>query len=165
MDPIDRTLEAAAGYLALGMPEDAAAELASLPEGELQSPAAMQLRLQMAVAEEHWTIGVGIGTDLIQSAPENPSAYILTSYCLRELERVEEARETLMDGPDSLREEPIFYYNLACYESLLGAIEVSHEWLKRALELDPNMAPEARKDRDLENLRAAVGEDFCGAFV
>lgn len=165
MDPIDRTLEAVAGYLALGMPEDAAAELASLPEEELGTPAVMQLRLQMAVAEEAWISGVAIGGELKRLAPGNPSAYILTAYCLRELENVEEARETLMDGPDSLREEPIFYYNLACYESLLGALEASLAWLKRALELDEYMIAEARKDRDLENLRAAIGDDFSGEFA
>ena len=74
-----------------------------------------------------------------------------------------QARETLIGGPDSLREEPVFFYNLGCYEARLGQRDAARAWLLRSFEMEPDLRHQAKGDPDLRDLwgdlEAALNED------
>jgi len=46
------------------------------------------------------------------------------------------------------------FYNLAAAYAHLGEKENAIEWLKKAIQLDPPLASEARKDDDFRSLRS-----------
>jgi len=88
--------------------------------------------------------------------PVDPVFFINSATCLHELGRTTEARELLLAGPPSLRERPLYHYNLACYEAQLGDLEEARRRLARAVELRPDLAERATTDPDLAPLRLRV---------
>ena len=54
--------------------------------------------------------------------------------------------------------EPMLHYNLACYECVLGEVEVAKARLRHALKLEPRMRLMALDDEDLK----AVWDSLAG---
>ena len=75
-------------------------------------------------------------------------------FCLHQLGKTKAARKLLLTGPSILLEEPIYYYNMGCYEALLGNLEEARDHLKISFEMDTSFRELAKKDPDL----AAVQE-------
>jgi len=88
--------------------------------------------------------------------PDDPVLFINSAYCMHALGRTGEAKELLLGGPASLRERPLFHYNLACYEAQLGDLPEARRRLARAVELRPDLAEGATTDPDLAPLRLRV---------
>ena len=118
------------------------------PEDRLR-PEALQLNIQIHLQESSWEPALALCRQLCDVAPQANSGYIHAAYCLHELGRTEEARDLLLEGPESLREEPVFFYNLGCYEARLGETDSARAWLLRSFELDENLRHQAKTDPDL----------------
>jgi len=150
-----RNLEAAQGYCELGMSEDALEELACVPE-ELQSHASVvELRLIILMQARRWKAALNAGRELTKIAPQKNIGYIHSAFCLHELGQTDAARKLLLDGPETLHAEPVFHYNLACYECMLGRLEAARQHLDKSFELDKKFRDYAKTDPDLEPLRTA----------
>jgi tetratricopeptide (TPR) repeat protein len=67
---------------------------------------------------------------------------------------LEEAREILLSGGQTLEREAMFHFNMGCYECQLGNLEEAKDWLRRAFSLDPKYRKVSREDPDLEPLRS-----------
>jgi tetratricopeptide (TPR) repeat protein len=146
-------LDYAAGYLQLRLYAEARAELAQLPVEELATPAALDLRQEIAMAEENWAEVVAISPDLVghNTAEERP--WIAWAYALRELQRIEEARDTLLTGARLInRPSPVVAYNLACYACLLGHLPEARRLLDEVFAQDESWRAVARDDTDLAAL-------------
>jgi predicted Zn-dependent protease len=151
-----RNLEAAQGYCELGMSEDALSELASVPR-ELQSHASVvELRLIILMQARRWKAALSVGRELTKIAPQKNIGYIHSAFCLHELGQTDAARKLLLDGPETLQAEPVFHYNLACYECMLGRLDTAREHLDKSFELDKKFRDYAKTDPDLDPLRAKV---------
>jgi predicted Zn-dependent protease len=148
-----RILLAAQGYSELSMPDEALKEIASLPEPLQQHPAAVEMRLIVLMQARRWKEALKIGHQLIQSAPDRNVAYIHTAFCLHELGRTREARTILREGPRTLEKEPVYHYNLACYDCVLGDLDGARAHLERSVQLDKKFREYARTDPDLGPLR------------
>ncbi|CAN5375390.1 hypothetical protein BH23VER1_BH23VER1_37700 [soil metagenome] len=145
-------LRAAVGYMELGMLEDAWAELDGIPEPILESEAGVHLRLLLLLREERWDKGLAMAVRLCALTPGMPTGFIHGAYCLHEMGRTEEAQQTLLEGPDSLRQEPIFFYNLACYKAALGEEADAEAFLRKSILMDDRLHQVALKDPDLKAL-------------
>ena len=149
-----RTLIAAQGYCELSMYGDALAEVESLPADALAHPTAVEMRLVILMQAKRWPEALAASLELCRLRPDATSGFIHAAFCLHEQGRTAEAKEKLLAGPESLREEANFYYNLACYECILGNLEPARRHLKRSFELDEKYADFAKTDPDLQALRA-----------
>ena len=148
----ERTLLAAQGYSELLMFDDALAELASLPEEAARDPAVVELRAVILIQAKRWKPALTTSHDLCRAAPDKASGFIHAAFCLHELGRTEEARDTLLAGPAVLHSEPTFHYNLACYEFQLGNLECARTHLDKSVELDKKFKDYAKGDPDLQAL-------------
>jgi len=72
---LKRTLLAAEGWLDLGMPEDAAAELDELGPGLATHPAVLTMRVRIFMAAESWNAAVEVAKRLVEKIPEDPEAF------------------------------------------------------------------------------------------
>jgi predicted Zn-dependent protease len=153
---------AAQGYFELGMLDEAWARLAELSAEERARPISLKLRTQLHIAAKEWRDGMAVCRQLCDVSHDDAAGYIHGAYCLHELGMTEEARELLMEGPEALREEPIFFYNLGCYEARLGEIDSACAWLLRSFQMDDALRRQARRDPDLkevwEELRTTLEE-------
>ncbi|MCB1085954.1 MAG: hypothetical protein KDM63_02820 [Verrucomicrobiae bacterium] len=143
---------AAQGYFELGMLDEAWARLAELSAEERAMPVVLRLRVQLHISAKEWRDGLTVSRQLCDVSPDDATGYIHGAYCLHELGQTEEAREMLMAGPDTLREEPIFFYNLGCYEARLGEIDSACAWLLRSFQMDDGLRKQASRDPDLKEV-------------
>jgi hypothetical protein len=88
------------------------------------------------------------------AAPESGAGFVHTAFCLHELGQTAAAKSTLLAGESALRNEAVFFYNLACYECALGEIQPAREHLERSFALDEKYREFAEADPDLAPLRA-----------
>lgn len=63
------------------------------------------------------------------------------------------ARGTIERGLGEHPDHPSLLYNLACLEALDGQADAAIEHLRRAVELEPEYAKDARQDEDFASIR------------
>ena len=151
MNIFDRSLlEPFAGYLSLGMFEDANDALEDLPNGLKVHPLVLGSRLTLLIAMKRWEDSVILARSLTKLWPEEPAFYFQTSFCLHELRRTSEAKAALMAAPADVQGQPHFLFKLACYEAQLGNVARAKELLKACFEEDEGMKQAALDDPDLK---------------
>ena len=101
---------------------------------------------------ERWEEALDVARSLCEQEPNLSGGYIHTAYCLHELGLTEDARRTLLEGPQFLRKEAVFYYNLGCYQTQLGDLNDAKRMLKRSFDMDEKLRAVAKADPDLEVL-------------
>jgi predicted Zn-dependent protease len=149
----ERTLVASQGYCELGMFDDALAELETLPAEYERHPTVVELRTVVLMQAKRWKLALTSSRSLCRVSPDRTTGFIHAAFCLHELGRTTEARDTLLSGPELLHKEPTYHYNLACYECALGNLDLARLHLERSFELDKKFKEYAKSDPDLAALR------------
>lgn len=146
---IDRALQSAEGYGELGMFEDAMRELESIPQEYQRDLKVAQIRMFTLLRFKQWRTALEVSQLLCNDHPDQPVGYIHAAFCLHELGNTAEARETLINGPQSLLNEPTYYYNLACYNAVLGETQQARAYLKTSFKMNKKFRELAENDPDL----------------
>ncbi len=144
---------AACGYAELGMTRQSYAELNAIDESQQLRPEVLHLRLHNLMQEKRWARAYRVSLQLCQAAPECATGFLHGGYCLHQLNKTKAARQLLLKGPVALLKEPIYYYNLGCYEALLGNIDDAKVHLKISFEMDTSFRDLAKRDPDLQSIQ------------
>lgn len=152
----ERQFQAACGYAELGMQRESLAELDAMPRAFQNRPEVLQLRLHHLIKRQRWGKALRVSQQLCRVAPDLGTGFLHAGYCLHQLGRTEEARKLLVTGPLALLEEPIYYYNMGCYEALLGNLRDAREHLRISFRMDARFRDLAKKDPDLKALHALI---------
>jgi predicted Zn-dependent protease len=121
LEPRDRMhLDAAEGWLGLGNQIEANEELELITPEMRSHPDVLKARYDIHAKAKRWERCVDIAEAIMKFAPESPIGWIRRSLALRELKLTEKALEKLLPAVDEFPEEIGIYYNLACYECVLG---------------------------------------------
>jgi hypothetical protein len=135
---VTKTLQAATGWLELGIADEALLELESLPMDIRAQRAALELKLAAQMVNQSWN-----------SAADEPEFFVRAAFCLHETGDTLAACNWLLRGPKTLFVMAIFHYNLACYLWTLGQTARARSHLQQAITLDESFRETARSDRDL----------------
>ncbi len=65
-------------------------------------------------------------------------------------------KHLLVTGPVALLKEPVYYYNMGCYDALLGNVRDAEENLRISFRMDASFRALAKKDPDLQALHAVI---------
>lgn len=149
---MDRTLDAATGWLELGLPDEALAELGDLPDEARHQRVAMELKLAAQMMCESWNSAADTARLLCLQAADEPVFFLRAAFCLHETGDTLAACNWLLRGPKTLFEMPISHYNLACYLWTLGDASRARIHLRQAITMDESFLEEARHDRDLAGI-------------
>jgi tetratricopeptide (TPR) repeat protein len=149
-------LEPFVGYVDLGMYEDANDELEKLPNEVKAHPMVLLARLELLVEMKRWEDGAALGSSLAKLWPQENEFHFKAAFCLHELKRTKEAKDTLIAAPAGLRKSALYFYNMACYETQLENVEQAKLLLKSCFEKDKKWRVEALDDPDLEPLWASL---------
>jgi len=153
MIPPSKHLEYATGFLHLGLLEEARAEIAQLSPEAQEATVARQLRIEIAMISEVWLEVVALAPGLIAHDSTEERPWIAWAYALRELQRIEEARDALLTGARLIRDpSPLITYNLACYACLLGDLPEARRLLDSISAQDSSWRDLAGDDPDLAAL-------------
>jgi Flp pilus assembly protein TadD len=151
-----RQLRAACGYAELGMASESLAELNAMEAEYQQRPEVLQLRLHHLMRKKQWTRALSISRKLCRAAPEASAGFLHAGFCLHQIGRTLEAKKLLLKGPTALLKEPIYYYNMGCYEVLLGNLKDAEVHLHISFKMDASFRDLARKDPDLKPLHGVL---------
>jgi Flp pilus assembly protein TadD len=105
---------------------------------------------------KNWRQAYAISRKLCRVAPLCSTGYLHGGFCLHQLGKTAAARKLLLKGPPVLLEEPIYYYNMGCYEALLGNTEKARDHLKISFEMDTSFRELAKKDPDLASMQDLI---------
>ncbi len=150
---VARALRAAEGYAELGMREDAFEELERVSSDFTGHPDVLRMRLHVSMLLRSWQHALEPGRVLCGMEPESANNFIQLAFALHELHMTAEAKQVLLEGPASLLQQPIYFYNMACYDAILGNVEEAQAQLKTALKMDPKFRDFAFNDPDLAEIR------------
>lgn len=148
-------LNAAAGWLELDAPAEAARELARISEPNLFHPEVLDFRWHLLAGQRAWEDALNVARLHVRTDPKSAEAWIHQSFTLHELQRTDEALTELQRVADRFEDSGTIPYNLACYTCRLGRIEEARTWLKRACKLQGKKATlaTAADDPDLAAIR------------
>jgi Flp pilus assembly protein TadD len=147
-------LRTACGYAELGMDRESIAELNAIPKSLQNRPEVLQLRLHHLMMRKSWRRALTLSRKLCRIAPRHGAGFLHAAFCLNQLGRTAHALATLLKGPPALRREPIYYYNLGCYEALLGQPQDAQRHLEISFQMDDTFREIAKKDPDLKAVQA-----------
>jgi hypothetical protein len=148
-----KRLAYALGYIELSLLREARAELARLSAEERETPEAMAVLVELAMVEDDWRQVIRLAPRVAKVAPAVERPWIAWAYALREVGKVEEARDVLLRGA-ALIEKPtvLVDYNLACYDCLLGDHDGAKRRLSRVFKREPGWRAQAADDPDLKGM-------------
>jgi tetratricopeptide (TPR) repeat protein len=156
MTEAERRIIAAQGYVELGLFDEAREELAPLPPEMHDRVDVIEITLLCLMGGHRWAEALALATKLCAQEPSEPGGYIHAAFCLHELGRTAEAVDVLSRGPATLRTKSVYYYNMGCYHARLGLHDKALAYLDRAFQMDGELRHHAKKDRDLDCLRAQL---------
>jgi len=154
--PAPSALDRAQGYMDLGLHDEAWAELDSLSLEDQERIDSLHLKAALLMRQKLWEDALLLSRKICDLQTSSAGGYIQAAYCLHELGRTREACHLLRTGPESLRDEPIYHYNLSCYEVHLGELDEARALLARSFELDERLVIIAEHDPDLSPLWASL---------
>lgn len=138
------------------MRRESIAELDEIAPRLQNRPEVLQLRLHHLIKQERWAPALRVSRMLCRAAPDSGTGFLHAGYCLHQLGKTEEARKLLVSGPLTLLKEPIYYYNLGCYDALLGNLSDAREHLRISFRMDARFRDLAKNDPDLKALHAVI---------
>jgi len=148
-----RRLEAAQGFLLLGMAEHAQRELAGIPESERSGPWHGLQAETCRLLEEHDAAVLEYQRALADD-PQNLELLNGLAWCLKRTERLPAAITAMLQAYGAHPKEASVLYNLACYYALAGDKIQALSWLGRALRMRPALSRLIPEDSDFSGLRA-----------
>ncbi len=156
--PDSHRVHAAEGWLGLGLPGDARAELDEVSKPNREHPETLRVKWEVLAALHQWDDAYQTALLLIQNSARDPAGWIHRAYAARRMTEgsLEKAFKALYPAVELFPDEPLVPYNLACYCCQMNRLPESRIWLQRALRIPRNPKGKvaikniALADKDLE---------------
>lgn len=159
--PYSHHLSAAIGWLELGNPAEARAELEQIEPALRRHPSVLEAEWRIHAESRDWVAALPVAHELVKAAPRRVSGWLHFSYALRRVPEggLEAAWNALLPAYERFPKEATVAYNLACYACQLGRLPEAREWLQRALKagIPSNIKTMALADDDLKPLWPEIG--------
>lgn len=135
--PVWHRLRAAEGWLELGSPTEAVAELALIAPEHQRHPDVLEVRWALHARERQWDAALAVARQLVAGAPNRASDWLNRAYALRRAAGggLPQAWEALKPAVKKFPKEPVIPFNLACYACQMGQLDEARAWFKRALKV------------------------------
>ena len=157
LEPPDiHCLNAAIGWMELGNPSEALAELDQLPAASCKHPDVLEVRWLVSAELGRWNEGLKVADLLVEIAPERSTGWLHRAYALRRVDNggLQQAWDALLPIVPKFPKEPTISYNLSCYACQMHQLDAARVWLKRAFSAGrkEHIKKMALEDPDLEPL-------------
>ncbi|MCA1659136.1 MAG: hypothetical protein LC642_01130, partial [Verrucomicrobiaceae bacterium] len=119
-------------------------------------PEVLHLRLHHYMRRKSWSRALRVSQLLCKVAPDCATGFLHAGFCLHQLGKTAQAKALLSRGPVCLLKDPIYYYNMGCYDALLGDVHGAQRNLQISFKLDSSFRELAKKDPDLKALHAVI---------
>ena len=156
--PDSHHLSSAIGWLELGNPREADAELKKVHPALRAHPDVMEVRWQIYSKAKWWEVCVDLANGIVKLAPDRPSGYIYRAYSLRRCKGLMSAWMSLLPAVERFPDDWLIPYNLSCYSCQLGNLDAARRWLAKAFEKGEKekLKSMALEDADLKPLQEEI---------
>lgn len=127
--------QAARGWLELGNPTEASAELAKISRWRRSHPDVLTLQFEIRCYAENWAVALKLAQAVIRRCPERPEGWILRSCALHYLQRTREAYDRLKPRLKTFPDSAQMLYCMACFSCCLGRLGEARRWLRQVFAL------------------------------
>ena len=152
MTAYERQLQAAIGYLELGMALDANDEIEAIDPAKKTLSEVLAVRVEIFRALSKWELMEVVARQLAFQQPDEPQNFISLAFATRRAIGVQEALAVLARVANRFPTCATILYNLACYAAVFGHLDVARNRLAEATKLEPVYRQMALKDPDLSTL-------------
>jgi tetratricopeptide (TPR) repeat protein len=130
-----REIEAAQGWLELGNPDEALSELEKVPANLRHREDVLRLRWLILHEQGNWEACKDLAVQLISFDSLCGEYWLWLARATRRasVDGIKEARRLLLRVHKGFA-DPIFPFNLACYDAQLGDLKSAKRWLNKAFE-------------------------------
>lgn len=156
---LSKRLNAAIGYLGLGMAEEAWAELEAIDARHRGILEVLKIRLEVCRALSSWELMAEIAASLHKSEPDDPGHPIDLAFAIRRVRGEDEAAAVLERARQLFPQEPLLPYNLACYRAVQGRVTEAKQLLAEAFTLDESLRLTSLDDPDLVGVWDSMGRE------
>ncbi|MCH6258561.1 hypothetical protein MLD52_18520 [Puniceicoccaceae bacterium K14] len=146
-------LQYANGYLDLSMIKEAKLELEAIVDEDKNDLDVLRMWNRFHLVSENWFQLEVTAHTLTEKRPQDPFGWVNWAYALRELDKIQAAKNVASEALTRHPKEAVLWYNLACYCCLLGELKDAKSHLEKTYKLDSNFKEEAAEDPDLQALR------------
>jgi len=147
---------AAVGWLELGNPAEAKAELAQISTAQQEHPDVLEVQWLISAEERNWQEGLQVAQSLLRRAPERLSGWLHQAYALRRVPEggLRKAWDALLPAASKFPKEPTIPFNLSCYACQMRRLDDARDWLNRAVAVagKKKIKEMALNDSDLQPL-------------
>ena len=161
--PDTHHLSAAVGWLELGVPAEAEAELDKITARLQGHPDVLEVRWLTLAQMKRWEKSLAIARALVKGAPNRASGWLHQAYSLRRSTGggLQEAWNALLPAHDRFPKESTIAYNLSCYACQMRQMEEARAWIRKAMKIGDKarIKLQALEDPDLEPLWGEI-RDF-----
>ena len=133
--PAAQCLAAAEGWLGLGNPVEAGADIDRIQPAFRGHPDVLQVRCRVCAALDKWPEAMIICRTLTHIAPDRLFGWLNLSVALNKMDRTAEAIDALRPALTRFRNDPLPRYAMARYECRLGRLAWALAWLHDAMDL------------------------------
>lgn len=88
------------------------------------------------------------------AAPQRVEPWLGIGWCLKRMDRLDEAIRGIRKGLEACPRQPILHYNLACYLSLAGDVQRSIDHLTKAISIDHRFRDLTQAEPDFDPIRS-----------
>jgi hypothetical protein len=152
LTPDCRAIEAAIGYLSLGLPEEADEEIEKVSPAIYTSKTILSLRASIYCEANWWERLQKVAQVLVNKWPGDCDHWILLGCATRRCVSIDESNAVFSESLIFHDSEPLIHFHLACNAAHSGEKSIARDHLARALLLDPNIGMIALEDPDLAQL-------------
>ena len=157
--PDSQHVEAAKGWCELHAFQEANEELDKITPTLQAHPSVLEVRWQVNANLEKWDGALDIASAIVTAVPDWANGWIYKASSLTELNRHQEAYETLVEAAAWFPADEIILYDLACACCALKRPDEARTWMGKAIEAGGNeIKLRALDDSDLEPIRTGLKE-------
>ncbi len=146
---LSKLLEAAEGYLDLGMHMDAWDVLESIPAEQRALPEVLKIRVDACRFMKRWDMAAELSRHLALIEPEDPRHPVNLATAVRQIEGEQAALNILEEVRGIFPNDADILYNLACYRAVLGRTDEAKALLAEAFTHDASLRITSLDDPDL----------------
>ncbi len=150
--PDQQHLQAAIGYVELGMFQEANEQLEDIDPFNRAAPEVLAVRLAIYQGLKKWELMRQVAKCIAEFQPDDVQWTISLAYATRRADSIQAAKEILLSAESKFLKKALIKYNLGCYCCQLGELENAKNHLKKAFEIDSTLRLQALDDEDLRPL-------------
>lgn len=147
-----KAMQAAEGYVFLGLFREALKELDVISSTEQESSDVMIARIRVLLFLRRFTSAARLSARGETLYRDEDEFTVQHAFSLSQLDKGEEAKEVIDGAPEWLRRTGIIHYNLGCYEARWGSIKNARQCVQAAIKMNAAIKINLKQDPDLAAL-------------